>query len=149
MAIRLLILIALLAAAGATGFIKGALWQADQAAEFKAEVKSAGAVQARLTKAIDDKHNTITRETHDAHAAGIDLVRTYYDSLRHDHAGGGALPIISADPDEPRPRSADAGSAAAEPAPRLAQSDERCAETTLMFIDLRNAWRDHLAVSAP
>lgn len=145
---RLLLVIALVVAALATGFIKGALWQADKAADFKADVKSAGVAQTARTKTIDDKHRTITREIHDAHAAGIALVRDDY-RLRFDHAGGRPLSFFPADPGESRPGSADPGPAAAAPAPRLVGDvDERCAETTLMFLDLRNAWHEHRAAEA-
>ncbi|MFY9327168.1 MAG: hypothetical protein WAO76_03990, partial [Georgfuchsia sp.] len=115
---RLLLVIALVAAALATGFIKGALWQADKADDFKADVKAAGIAQTARSKAIGAKHQTITTETDHAHAAGIDFIRDDY-RLRFDHAGGRPLSFFPPDPAEPGPGSADAGPAAAAPAPRL------------------------------
>lgn len=148
--VRLLLVAALVIAAFAAGFVKGALWQADKAADFKIEVRAAGEKQAVRTQNLNAKNQTITQETHDAHTTGIALVRDYYDhgvGLRQPHADCGTLPITAEDSAESRPGSADAGTAAAEPAPGLALA-RHCAETTLMFIDLRNAWRRHLAAEA-
>lgn len=148
---RLLVVVALVAAGVATGWVYGARYELDKAARFEGQVQGLGQAAAQRARRIEARQTLINSETHHAHDAGLDLLHAYYGRLRRPAAGFGTLSVPAFGPGAPGPGSADAGPAAAGIAPRLAEEPreqlaERCAETTLMFLDLRNAWREQSAL---
>lgn len=152
---RMLVVSALVTAGVATGWVLGAGHEQEKAARFEGQVQGLGIAASHRAARIETRQTQLNEETNHAHAAGLDLLHAYYGRLRLDGAGGGDLPHISVAAERFQPQPADAQAAAPGAAGRIAEDGladpalaEHCAETTLMFIDLRNAWRDQSELGA-
>jgi hypothetical protein len=144
---RMIIVTVLTATAFGAGWFKGAAHATRQADQLEAAVRATGqAAQARAVR-IAQRQTTLNQETDHAHRAGLAALSDHFRlRLPGLNAGGGAVPSLSAPAFGPGARPADPGPAAAGTAPGLAQA---CAETTLMFLDLRRAWREQAELGIP
>ncbi|MDD3652321.1 hypothetical protein [Immundisolibacter sp.] len=130
------------------GLINGIHKAELEAEKFQDATRAIGqAAHARKAR-VERTQTTINKDTDDAHAYGLGLLRTAR-RLREPGAGPGSRTL----PAVPPPAHV-AGPAAADPVPAPSGTPERqpdtapdpadiefdCAETTLMYLDLLNAW---------
>lgn len=123
----------------AYGWVMGARHAELQSTRFEAIAETLGKVQADRAKRLTAKLKDITDEASKNHEASVAGIRRAYAAgwmpgISPDRR---AVPAVPGNPQVTGPRPADDGSAAA-----LRETQERCAVTTQMFIDLRDAWRE-------
>lgn len=123
----------------AFGYVRGIDHAEDRHAVFVAGVAKAGAEQAARTGATIRKQRQLTEDTRNGYAQGLDALHRYYAGrLRQQPGPGGcAMPAVPGAAAGTDARPADAGSGAGEHQAAGDDLMERCAQTTLQFLTLR------------
>ncbi|MDD3652318.1 hypothetical protein [Immundisolibacter sp.] len=146
--IRWAVLAGLGAAMYGYGLITGINKAEREAEKFQDRARAVGQAATARKVRVERNQTHINKDTDDAHAYGLGLLRSAR-RLRDPGAGTGSRtlppvpapsPVTGPAPADPVPAPSGTPARQPDPAPKPADLEFECSETTLMYLDLLNAW---------